>query len=230
MKKKKENFISLLLILTLVTSTALKSQTIKKSLLLEGSEGNLQIGKSTTVQNSFSNSKDVTKNTYLSLSSNIGYFFSNNIVAGLGLNYNYWMVEGKNYYLNTLSSTYKGKSPNISFMPFVRFYFNKNIKNRFYAQFSPKINYQLNKYSNSSYNNGIITNQYSTQNTSTMYGAEGLIGFNHFFTSNLAFNSCMGYNYGITSNTNFESSFNNFVWNFGFSIFFPRKEKHAIKE
>lgn len=237
--------LAILSLLIISTPKTLTSQTKKGNWLAEGNLGNINISNNKYESTSGANtSKSENQGYYISFFPRIGYFLNNNLVLGTTINFIYQSSKNNSYWNNGVKS-YDGVSNggSIGLSPFLRYYFTKSSKNRFYGQLGGGMdidifrNNEATTYSETGEKSGIYENPSTGQNVS----GEALIGFNHFFTDNVAFNSSIGYNYGkrtqntISSSTNNGISNNqqetkstattgNVVWNFGFTIIISGKK------
>lgn len=244
---KQNQILSLAIISLLIISTprTLISQTKKANWLAEGNLGNINLSNSKNESIYGTNtSKSENKGYYISLFPRIGYFLNDNIVLGTTLNFSYQSNKYKSYWNNGVKSydgVYKGSSIGLS--PFLRYYFTKNSKNRLYGQLGGGMNIDIfrNDEVTTFYDTGDKSGNYKNPSNGQVVSGEALIGFNHFFTDNVAFNSSIGYNYnkrtqktisnstygGITNaqqETKSTAITGNVIWNFGFTIIIAGKK------
>ncbi len=245
MKQKQILSLGIICFLIISTPKILTAQTKKGNWLAEGNLGNINLSNNKYEHASGPyTSKSDNQGFYISLYPRIGYFINDNFVIGTTLNISYQMNKYKSYGDNGVKSydaTYTGSSIGLS--PFLRYYFTKNSKNRLYGQIGGGMNVDI--FSNSEattfYDTGDISGTYKSPSKGQVISGEALIGFNHFFTDNIAFNSAIGYNYGkrIQNNTS-NSTYGgitsvqetkdtyvtgNVVWNFGFTIIIAGKKE-----
>jgi hypothetical protein len=233
--------------LIISTGSFLTAQTSKGSWLAEGNLGNLNVLNNNYVYTNLNYTyKSETQGFSISLFPRIGYFINDNLAIGTTLNLGYYSYRFTSYdYKGVKSHAGTSSSNTAGISPFLRYYFTKNTKNRFYVQVGGGININMfpNKSEASSYNEtGVMYNSYKGSSTVQGISGEALIGFNHFFTDKVAFNSAIGYNYsqrtessiytstyyGITSypeKTKSKNLYGNVVWNFGFTIIFREKKQ-----
>jgi hypothetical protein len=123
----------------------------------------------------------------------IGYFITNQAVIGAKLGvrianevYNFSSVQTQ-----TSLSDFSIKSNEISFNPFIRYYFNPNNPFKFFCQLnlSGEI---YNSQSSQFFNNKFTTN---TWQTSDRLQVDNSIGFNYFIAQNIAIESSINYVY-----------------------------------
>lgn len=235
---KQHQILSLAIISLLFISTpkTLLSQTQKGNLLVEGNLGNFNLISSRDGWGSSQNTGKIEYTSYaISVYPRIGYFLTDNIVLGTTLNYRYQLDKQKHYWIDGLiSSSGKSNRSSLGLSPFLRYYFTKNSKNRFYGQVSGGINiYLFDRYEGTTYNDtGEINGTFNYRSKGQTLTGEALIGFNHFFTTNVAFNSSIGYTYyKEIQKTTYNSSeskstiqISNVSWNFGFTISIARKK------
>lgn len=231
-------------IFTLTNPAMLSAQTKKGDWLAEGNLGNL----------SFSNNKyETTNGSELDRSEErgytiaayprMGYFINDNFAIGTTLNFNYQKTKHVFYYTGVKSSDGTHIVSSVGIIPYLRYYIaGKNPKNRFYGQLGAGTSIDLyNNDSGTAYDaKGIIIETYKYQLKEQVISGEALIGFNHFFTDNVALNTALGYNYNKITQTSTSSysmagipfsypeykdrkEIGNIVWNFGFTIIIPCK-------
>ena len=248
MKQKLTPIIIVLCAFSFIYPKALKSQTTKGNWLTEGNIGNITLSND---KNQAIVDGKVYKNGDQSYSAvlfpRIGYFVANNIVIGLSINIGAKRFASQSYWENGIKSN-EGVSKTVSggLSPFVRYYINsKNPKNKFYVQADGGFNVNLyNESTSTSYSEtGEIYGTSLSHSDGQVVSGEFLIGFNHFFTDNIAFNAALGYNYNRrTSTYNANNTYagntivypgaknrdetNAFVWNFGFTILLNRKKQN----
>lgn len=244
---KKNQILSLAVLSLLIISTpkTLTSQTKKGNWLAEGNLGNINLSNNKNESTYGTNtSKSENRGYYISLYPRIGYFINDNLVVGTTLNFSYQSNKYKSYWNNGVKS-HDGVSngSSIGLSPFLRYYLTKNSKNRFYGQLGGGMNSDIfrNDEATTFYDNGDISGTNKNNSKGQVVSGEALIGFNHFFTENLAFNSSIGYNYGKrTQNTTSNSTYGgitnapqenkstnitgNVIWNFGFTFFISGKK------
>lgn len=245
MKKNQILSLPIIILLIISTSNTLTSQTKKGNWLTEGNLGNINLSNNKNESTSGTNtSKSENQGYYISLYPRVGYFINDNFVLGTTLNFSYQSNKYKSYWDNGVKSydgVYSGSSVGLS--PFLRYYFTKNSKNRLYGQLGGGMNIDIfrNDAATTFYGNGDISGTYKNPSKGQVVSGEALIGFNHFFTDNVAFNSSIGYNYGKrTQNTTSNSTYGgitnapqetkstnitgNVIWNFGFTIIIAGKK------
>lgn len=244
---KQYKILSLAIISLLVISIpkTLKAQTQKGSWFAEGNLGNVNLSNNKDESTFGSNFwKSENKGYFISLYPRIGYYINDNLVLGTTLNFNYQSNKYKFYWNNGVKS-YDGirYGSSIGLSPFLRYYFTKNSNNRFYGQLGGGINIDMyrNDEGTTFYETGDISGTYKNSSNGQGVTGEALIGFNHFFNNNVAFNSSIGYNYvkkmlstisnstygGITNAPQVTKNTNvigNFIWNFGFTIIIAGKK------
>lgn len=239
--------LSLAILSFLIVSTPIKltAQTHKGSWLAEGNLGNIQISnnKNELTSGPFTN-KFEKKGFDFSLYPRIGYFVDNNFVIGTTLNFSYQTYRNKFWDNNVKSYGGTFSESSIGLSPFLRYYFTKNSKNRLYGQLGGGMNIDIfNKDEETTFNEtGEISGSYKNSSKEHDINGEILIGFNHFFTGNVAFNSSIGYNcskriQNNTSNSEYYGNASasqetknttitgNVVWNFGFTIIIAGKKE-----
>lgn len=244
---KQNQILSLAIISLLIISiqNTLISQTKKANWLAEGNLGNINLSNSKNESIYGTNtSKSENKGYYISLYPRIGYFLNDNIVLGTTLNFSYQSHKYKSYWNNGVKSydgVYKGSSIGLS--PFLRYFFTKNSKNRLYGQLGGGMNIDIfrNDEATTFYDTGDKSGNYKNPSKGQVISGEALIGFNHFFTDNVAFNSSIGYNYNKRTQKTISSSTygginnaqqetkstaitGNVIWNFGFTIIIAGKK------
>ena len=244
---KQNQILSLAIITLLIISTpnTLTSQTKKGNWLAEGNLGNISVSNNKN-ESTYGNNTNKSENQgyYISLYPRVGYFINDNFVLGTTLNFSYQSNKYKLYWNNGVKSydgVFSGSSIGLS--PFLRYYFTKNSKNRLYGQLGGGMNIDIfrNDEATTFYDTGEISGANTNSSKGQVIFGEALIGFNHFFTDNVAFNSSIGYNYGKrTQNTTFNSTYGgitnspqeskstnisgNVIWNFGFSVIIAGKK------
>lgn len=245
MKRKQILHCAILCLFLISTPIMIKAQTKKGDWLAEGNLGNINLSNNnneSTLGTYVNRSEN--QSFYISLYPRIGYFINENFVIGTTLNYSYSLNNLSVYYENGIRS-YEAKyvRSSIGLSPFLRYYFTKNIKNRLYGQISGGMNVDIssNEEGTSFNEMGNINGSHKASTKGQLVFGEALIGFNHFFTNHLAFNSSIGYNYGrriqnSTSNYTYGSSIEppqeskstnltgNAIWNFGFTIIIEGKK------
>lgn len=234
--------ISLIIILTPIK---LASQAKKGNLLIEGNLGNIKLSDN-KVESIFGTyaSKSESNEFDISLFPRIGYFLNDKCVLGTTLNFSYQSNKYKSYWDNgAISFDGKSNGSTIGLSPFLRYYFNNNPKTKLYGQLGGGINIDIfRNYEGTSFkDNGEIFVIYENPSKGSVLSGEALIGFNHFFTDNVAFNSSIGYNYSVmkqsaTSNSSdagitypsqeFRSTnrSGNIIWDLGFTLIIARKK------
>ena len=192
------------------------------------------------------------KNVNISLYPTVGYFITDKFVIGATVNFTYKYSKTILYNNNgSKSSESIGKSGYLGLIPFVRYYLaGSDSKNRFYLQAGGGMSISLfDKYKSIYFNNfGNIQAQYDRYSFDQhQVYAEGLVGFNHFFTENIAFNSAIGYSYSrVTLNykmptyspsgtllSNEQKNVNqvgSLLWNVGFTIIIPHKKAETASK
>lgn len=227
------------------TPKSLISQIKKGNWLVEGNLGNISILNN---KNEFGSgvitSKSENQGYYISLYPRIGYFLNNNLVLGTTLNFSYRSSKNILYWTNgvkAIDAVSNGGSIGLS--PFLRYYFTTNSKNRFYGQLGGGMDIDMfQNYESNTYNEtGEKSESYKNPSNGQDISGEALIGFNHFFTDHVAFNSSLGYNFSQRTQYNIYSSINNgitttqpeaksisttgnVIWNFGFTIIISGKK------
>ncbi len=247
MKQKLALIISAISVLTLTNPKISLAQTKKGVWLAEGNLGNL----------SFYNNKNVsTSSTYtsrydnqgcsISLYPRVGYFISDNIAVGASLSLNGQFNNYKSYRSNGIkSSDAKNSWGDVGLIPYLRYYFlGEDSKNKFYGQLGAGMSIQLfsEQESTSYYDTGEKSGSSTNPSNGYSVSGEALIGFNHFFTDNIAFNTAIGYSYKKQTQTSTSHSMyagittvfpetkninegGNVVWSFGFTMIIPGKSK-----
>lgn len=249
------NFKKLLLqiiasVLLLFYSLQCNAQFKKGDWVTEGNIGNVA---SNTDKFEFSapagTNKQDNKTFKIDLAPAAGYFFTDNLVAGLAISFNYFNSTSKVYLTTgTLAQQTKSVTPALSIAPFVRCYFAGNETLSFYGQVKGGMVFTLSdKNVTTGYNSsGIATSKYvknSLQKPRNTFG-EVLIGFNYFLSEKIAFNSSIGYSYNefnATQSTTFINLLTNVStagsesgsklisgsvsWNTGFTIILNRIKK-----
>ncbi|MCW3105069.1 MAG: hypothetical protein JWO09_3509 [Bacteroidetes bacterium] len=240
MKPKVTLFSTAIFILFLSQAFA---QPEKGDRIFEGSIGNL----SYTM-----NKPDVTYNPYYtnyrsydlraSIYPGIGYFFSDRLAGGFVLDGSYsnsstqsdWILSQNNAINNRFVSF------NLLIVPYCRYYFAGKKTNRFYAELhfggGGGISDSRSETTYSSTNNGVT--RFHSHGINNQWTTGLMIGFNHFFTKNIAFQTVIGPDYTVLHGTvNYSYYANpaqsldiingnlNFSWKFGFSILLPSKKK-----
>jgi len=245
MKTKISSKVFLILVLIILSPIVLFSQWKKGDWLAEGSIGNLQVTSSQLRAGSFKN-KNSDIQTVFSLRPSLGYFVSQNVMIGATFGFGYtslknysYYPDGKTYY----SGIYRGSS--LSIIPAIRYYFKtESEKNKFYVQLGagPGIGV-FNKQENTNYDpSGAVSGYYKVTypKVPTSFYGQAFIGFNHFLTTNVAFNSAVGYNYArgktttvvttsgnivsIGGNQTQVSNSSNLFWSLGFTMIIPGKK------
>lgn len=243
---RKRQILSLAIIVLLIITNTLTSQTKKGTWLAEGNLGNINLSNNKNESTTGTNiSKSETQGYYISLFPRVGYFLNDNFALGSTLNFSYQYNKYKSFWNNGMKC-YDGVNSNSSFglSPFLRYYYTKNTKNRLYGQLGGGINIDIfnNNAATMFYENGDISGTYKNPSKGKVVSGEVLIGFNHFFNANIAFNSSIGYSYGKRTQNNSNYSieggitrgpFNqtkstnitgNVIWNFGFTIIIAGKK------
>lgn len=245
MKPTKILSLAILSLLIISIPKTLISQIKKGNWLVEGNLGNISILNNKNESTSGVNtSKSENQGYYISLYPRIGYFLNNNLVLGTTLNFSYRSSKNILNWTNGMKA-FEGVSNggSIGLSPFLRYYFTKSSKNRFYGQLGGGMdidifqNYEANTYNE----RGEKSESYKNPSNGHDISGEALIGFNHFFTDHVAFNSSLGYNYSQRTQTTIYSSIyngrtttspesksisttGNVIWNFGFTIIISGKK------
>jgi hypothetical protein len=228
-----------------------KAQSFKGKFLFEGNIGNIRFSKEKPTQSNYPNNYSYSNKIFSGiLSLRVGYFISNAFVIGTGIDYSTLFQKS-----SSNSATYGGSSfsstkmGSLGISPFVRYYFiGKTSKNKLYMQIEGKYNRDLfNTQTSTDYNaNGSLDQSQKLTNTFSSYSAGALLGFNHFFNDNVAFNTNIGYSYGkilqTSSNQYTLSTFGSgtisssksiishtLLWNFGFTLILGGKHKEEAK-
>ena len=237
----KKNLGLALICLIMMIAGILNAQTKKGNWLIEGSIGNIELSKEKSEYNSGANTNTGDVAYFdVELNPGAGYFISDNIIIGTTINLGYGfnnMISYDDKGLKTYDDI--GNSSKIGFSPYIRAYFTKNSKNRFYGQLNGGMDFNLSSYETTDYKEtGEIDGNYNSDSKYHTFIVGVLIGFNHFLTQNIAFNSAIGDNYSAFSSDYTRSGTmvgfnpkaygtdrtNNFVWKFGFSIFLAGKK------
>lgn len=191
----------------------------------------------------------VNKTFKIELTPAAGYFFTDNLAAGLSIGFNYYNSTSKVYLTTgTLAQQTKSVTPALSIAPFVRYYFTGNETLRFYGQVKGGMVFTVSdKNETTGYNSsGIATSKYiknSPQKPRSTFG-DALVGINYFLSKNIALNSSIGYSYNefkATQSTTFTNLLTNVStagsesgsklisgsvsWNTGFTIILNRIKK-----
>lgn len=173
-----------------------------------------------------------------------GYFITTNFVAGTTLLLSYQYSKEKTPANNyTLEYDYSYNGLAVGLAPFVRYYFTRNTKNRMYGELSGGMSVSLISKSTQTthYANPTYSETYTSGADWQQIQGTALIGFNHFFNPNFAFNTSVGYNYTrFTQNSTYSSSYfspnntdksktsgtlSNLQWNLGFTVFIGAKQQ-----
>lgn len=231
------------LLLMLIPKSAL-SQTKRGYWLAEGNLGNFRLSNNKYEQTSGGTLVKAESHDFgISVFPRMGYFLGENLVLGSTFSFIYQKTTYKTYRsTGIISSDGFTRNCQIGLIPFLRFYFTKNTKNRFYAQAGFGRLEDIGTYEESTeYNpNGSIGATYKNPTEGHALYGEFLIGFNHFFNDHVAFNSSVGYSYNKTTQTTTNrvqangitylsqdtkntSVSRSYVWNFGFSFIIDRK-------
>lgn len=244
---KQPHQLSLLLfsILVLVTAPDLSAQTASGNWMVEGNLGNLSYGKSEQRISATNSPYTESQNFYFSLIPRVAYFLNDNLAIGTGLNFNYFDSRNISYTglgVKTLEGSNTGSGIGIS--PFIREYFGKNSKNRFYVQLGGGLTTSLKDNSKGRAYDDTGTLTWTSEGSSKvqiLFG-EALVGYHHFFSEALALNASLGYTYrksthqytyswnqnGISSmpeKYEIRSLSSALVWNLGFSMFLTKQKK-----
>ena len=151
------------------------AQTDKKTVMLGGS---LSFGTSTEQSTSLNLNS-------LAIGPRVGYFFSNNFVAGMEVNYNLSKLKGEWYdYFNEntgiIETGFGFKEENFGLSPFARKYFNVKNNFDFFAQGS--LSFQFNSYKNIDDSGYLYRTDYSFKG----FGSSLNVGFSFYPTKKLA--------------------------------------------
>jgi hypothetical protein len=243
----KNNLLLILMVVSLIAPAyQLTAQSHKGKWMVEGNIGDLNFSNRKDMSVSGVGSRSQAKAYSVSVYPRIGYFITNSLVAGATLNFTYRLTKNDFYYSNgTQSTSGSSQLTTLGIAPFLRYYvLGKTSKNRLYVQVDGGVNSILSQKdkSTSYYENGTISGTSSGyQKGQTVFG-EAFIGYNHFFTDNIAFNTAIGYSYneqtttfsntGVFGNSTYvlpESQMKMkstiFTWNFGFTLVFPGRKK-----
>lgn len=234
--------ISIFLIVNTLNSLA---QTDKGNWLTEGNFGNIVLVHNTYESIANGSTYETKSQSYsAALFPRLGYFVAKNIVVGVTLNVSGQKYSNQSYWDNGVKSNeFINKNATGGILPFVRYYLScKNPKNKFYVQAEGGINIGLyNRGTSSSYSyTGELNGTSLYENNAQIFSGNAVLGFNHFFTPNIAFNTAIGYNYGkatsmdrssntylgnttVYSEAKSISETNNLIWNFGFTIILSKK-------
>ena len=240
MKQKQILSLAIISLLIISTPNTLTSQTEEGNWLAEGNLGNINLSNNKNESTYGTNtSKSENQGYYISLYPRIGYFISDNFVLGTTLNFSYQSNKYKSYSDNGVKSRDEiYNRSGIGLSPFLRYYFTENSKNRLYGQLGGGINNYKSTSNTTLFNYlGDINGTEKMSGKEKVISGEVLIGFNHFFTENVAFNSSIGYGYGYGKRTyNYtygginslpqETKYTtgNVIWNFGFTIIIAIKK------
>lgn len=231
--------LAILSLLMLMAPQTVKSQTKKGNLLIEGSLGNISLSNNRSVrEDDFTRNETKNWGYGISLFPRIGLFITDDLVIGSTVAMSFQSNRFESYRDNGVKSN-DGvyRAGRIGYSPFMRYYFTKNAKSRFYGQLGGgRI---IDVYGNNqwtSYNEvGEVSSTYKYSLLSRFISGEALIGLNYFITENLAFNSSIGYSYnrqtqtfkssstsrGVTNSNPENKSVNlsgNLSWNIGFIL------------
>ena len=221
-------------------------QTEKGNWLLEGSLGNITLSNFKYEESGLNTiSKSDGKNYFINLYPKIGYFISKNVSLGATVNLAYQFYKQNGYYLQgQLSNLTESKSATLGLLPNLRFYLNKNIKNKFYIQVESGYTFSLFGVNNTMLYSQSASNVASTYNShfkSHSFIADAQFGYNHFITEKVALDMAVGYGYQkqtqisevitpinsyATNNvTTFTIKNRSVLWSLGFSFFIVKKQK-----
>jgi hypothetical protein len=241
MKNKLTLIVALAGVLTITSSEMIIAQTSKGSWLAEGNIGNLSFVNSTNSNSHESKARDFD----ISLNPRMGYLLTDHLVIGTTLNFTYGNSSSTYFFWDNWakSSTNTSNTSVIGLIPFLRYYIpGKNANNRFYGQVGAGAgNSVYYKGENTQFSeNGEIVGIGKYTAKEHIIFAEALVGYNHFFTNTIAFNTALGYtynknrynsenhttSYGVPSdfktvNVNTKGGI---VWSLGFTIIIPNKK------
>jgi hypothetical protein len=143
----------------------------------------------------------------------IGYFINKNVAVGAKISVD---LSNRVWVINSSSSNYSdisSKNTDVSFMPFIRYYFNPNSPLKFF--------YQLNAlgkiYNSREIRNQVINNAFRSVAANPriirILQIDNSIGFDYFITGNIAVESSINYVYYYTQrvNDNSQSPFTAFL-------------------
>ncbi|TAE83568.1 MAG: hypothetical protein EAY81_08350 [Bacteroidetes bacterium] len=228
----------------LLTPQTVKSQTKKGNLLIEGNLGNISLSSNRNDrEGGFGGNKSKNWGYNISLFPRIGLFVTDDLVVGSTVAMSHqsnWSASYRND--GTKSNDGVFSAARIGYSPFMRYYFTKNAKSRFYGQLGigRSIDIYRTNQSTSYDAAGNVTSTFNSSWKSQFISGEALIGLNHFITENLAFNSSIGFGYnkqtltikssstrGEVTNSNPENKeitlSGNLSWNVGFVLIITRK-------
>jgi hypothetical protein len=241
----KQSALFLIAACTLISSEVITAQPQKGDRLFEGGIGNLSYSvnqPNVLYSPNYTNYRGY--NIAAAIYPGIGYFFSNRAAAGVVLDLSYsnsatladWALT------NTPSVNDRSSNFHLVLTPYFRYYFAGKNANRFYAELHAGIGGGVaDSHSDRSYspNNPILSTSH-TNTTSNQYQGGLMLGFNHFFTKNVAFHTAIGPDYNSFHSTTTYSPYPfllqpvtnvqgniNLSWRFGFTILFPKREKEA---
>lgn len=231
MKKRSYLLPALALTAAICGTTSLTAQTQKGKWLAEGNIGNLNFSnnKSETTYNGLT-SRYQTNAWGVGVMPRAGYFVIDRLnigaslqVYGSGSKSKSWSQYGE------LQTDGTSSSFSVGIAPYARYYFAGNAsRNKLYAQVGGGVNLAPVNKSTSTYYNGPtkVTSTYKAPDY-IGYNGDALLGFNHFFTESLAFNTALGYRFeqsrqkekGLNGTDRKSiSTYHRISWNFGFTF------------
>ncbi len=245
MKAKHLPYLAIICFIVNMAAQTLNAQIQKGNWLVEGNLGNIVFSNNTQKSGtSPATTTTETRNYAISLYPRLAYLLTDNLALGATLSLGYQQYNF-DYYASNALKTFDGKSNSAyaGLSPFLRYYFGKNSKNRFYAQAGAGFSIDLlRKDDSKGYDaaGNITSTNKNTSDGQSFFGQAG-IGFHHFFNEKVAFNSFIAYDYGKkTQNTTATATYpagapslqkysysyltGNLVWNFGLTVFLSGKK------
>jgi outer membrane protein W len=230
-----------------VFPATIKSQTLNHRWLIETTIGNANLGENNTTFGSEGSSAAI-RNKYFSLRVNptFGYFLIKNFAVGGTASF-YYNTSKSHVYddKGSLTGETNGNTSSLNLSPFIRYYFGKDSKTRFYIQANGTYGIMLHyKYVSKSYDNGTVEGTGSSAiPKDKIYGYGGSVGLNRFLNESVALNVNVGYNYmkdDSHSVSEYNSTYssgksesrsiyqsNSITWNLGLTYFPVLKKKNS---